>query len=309
MKKKIDDSSPLYPHWVCAECGKEAMEKAGTEGLLFSTFHKGRCGVCGKEKSVTELRDFGYPPVEIDFDNMKARDEAEDKRMSPSARVDDLFIGEDVRSDLSDHSLVAHKAMVFCDIDGLLADAGHRLPYLENKEYDKFYGANMADDGIPGLAAAATIAFLAGIGMVYKSVRIRFLTGRPERTRTLTAMWLRQNYPTLFEEYVPFEDNAILCREDDDFRPAHAVKLDNVVQYFEINTKSVSMGDISDLDFVRGDFDTYILDDDPNVISVFDNRFTDTMAKNFGCDYMYCHTVLMSPKRISSYAPSKSDAK
>ena len=309
MKKKIDSSSPLYPHWVCAKCGKEAMDKAGTEGLLFSTFHKGRCGVCGKEKSVTELRDFGYPPVEIDFDNMKARNEAEDKRMSSSARVDDLFIGEDVRSDLSDHSLVAHKAIVFCDIDGLLADCGHRVPYLQDKEYDKFYGANMADDGVPGLAAAATISFLAGIGMLYKNVRIRFLTGRPERTRTLTAMWLRQNYPTLFEEYVPFEDNAILCREDDDWRPAHAVKLDNVVQYFEINTKSGNMGDISDFDFVRGDFDTYILDDDPNVINVFDTRFTDTMAKNFGCDHMYCHTALMSPKRLNSFGLSKSSAK
>ncbi len=229
--------------------------------------------------------------------------------MSTSKEKMIYFIGEDVRSDLSDHSLVAHKAIVFCDIDGLLADCSHRLPYLENKEYDKFYGASMADDGIPGLAAAATIAFLAGIGMVYKSVRVRFLTGRPERTRTLTAMWLRQNYPTLFEEYVPFEDSAILCREDDDFRPAHAVKLDNVVQHFEINTKSGVMGDVSDLDFVRGDFDTYILDDDPNVISVFDNRFTDTMAKNFGCDHMYCHAVLMSPKRLNSSSPSRSDAK
>lgn len=309
MKKTISSSDPLYPGWVCKECGRKAAEKAGTTPLLFSTFHNGTCGVCGENTSVTELRDFGSPPVEIDIDKMKARDEAEDK-VSPVASVNNLFISEDVKSDLWGHLIINHKAMVFCDIDGLFADCSHRLPYLENKEYDKFYGANMAEDSAAGMASAATIAFLSGLTTIYKTVRFRFLTGRPRRTRALTAMWLRQYYPALFEESMPFDDDAILCRGDDDFRAAPYVKMDAVVDYFKANTLSPLTGDVSDYDFVRGNFDTYVLDDDPNVIMHFNKKFNDIMATNFGCDHMYCHGILVTPDRLgktpSSSAPNKS---
>ena len=59
-----------YPDNVCDDCGLEAnrltcLEKYGAEPLKkkfdISTYHTGICDVCGKEKSVTESRDFFYP--------------------------------------------------------------------------------------------------------------------------------------------------------------------------------------------------------------------------------------------------------
>ena len=52
-----------YPHWTCAPCGlkyatPESKKEAGT-----STWHANKCGVCGKQGFVTELRDFGYPII------------------------------------------------------------------------------------------------------------------------------------------------------------------------------------------------------------------------------------------------------
>lgn len=49
----------IYPSWICTEC---AYRHGGTmpEGHL-ATWHIGTCGVCGKEKEVTQPRDFRYP--------------------------------------------------------------------------------------------------------------------------------------------------------------------------------------------------------------------------------------------------------
>jgi len=59
----VHPSDEDYPTWVCSECGLEASRNMGNRPLAFtrSTFHPGICGVCGKEKSVTEPRDFWYP--------------------------------------------------------------------------------------------------------------------------------------------------------------------------------------------------------------------------------------------------------
>lgn len=46
-----------YPTWVCMECA----ENAGKELRGPATFHVDTCGVCGKEKAVSEPRDFNYP--------------------------------------------------------------------------------------------------------------------------------------------------------------------------------------------------------------------------------------------------------
>jgi hypothetical protein len=51
---KINKKS-LY--WVCQECGSKASKKQ----FKVSTWHKGICGVCKKEKFVTEPRDFYHP--------------------------------------------------------------------------------------------------------------------------------------------------------------------------------------------------------------------------------------------------------
>lgn len=57
---KIYDAKKLkpYPHWVCNECGLKASK--GRQYKV-STWHIGKCEVCGEEKEVTESRDFFYP--------------------------------------------------------------------------------------------------------------------------------------------------------------------------------------------------------------------------------------------------------
>lgn len=54
-----------YPTWVCKPCGILASEEQGAKILSGSTFHDGRCDVCGRfPVAVTEPRDFGYPRFE-----------------------------------------------------------------------------------------------------------------------------------------------------------------------------------------------------------------------------------------------------
>jgi len=69
-----------YPTKVCSDCGIEAnrltcLKKYGAEpkqkAFTVSTFHKAICDVCGKEKMVTEPRDFFYP----DFDLLIIKEE------------------------------------------------------------------------------------------------------------------------------------------------------------------------------------------------------------------------------------------
>lgn len=46
-----------YPRWCCFDCGN----KYGKSEDGVSTFHMGKCGVCGKITDVTEVRDWNYP--------------------------------------------------------------------------------------------------------------------------------------------------------------------------------------------------------------------------------------------------------
>ena len=59
---------------VCYECGVSAnvltcLKKYGKRpnqlSFSVSTYHKGKCDVCGEEKNVTEQRDFFYPDFEL----------------------------------------------------------------------------------------------------------------------------------------------------------------------------------------------------------------------------------------------------
>jgi len=64
---KVYPSDENYPTWVCRECGLKASKDMDNIPLAFqlSTYHIDICGVCGKEKSVTEPRDFWYPDFNI----------------------------------------------------------------------------------------------------------------------------------------------------------------------------------------------------------------------------------------------------
>jgi len=46
-----------YPQWVCIDCGNRYGRKLPAR---MATWHNGKCDACGKDKAVTEPRDFGH---------------------------------------------------------------------------------------------------------------------------------------------------------------------------------------------------------------------------------------------------------
>jgi len=96
------------------------------------------------------------------------------------------------------------------DVDGVLADVRHRLEYVSSrpKDWDAFFAAAPRDAVLPqGLQRCLELA---------ADHTVIYLTGRPERCRTDTLEWLRQN---------GFPEGDIVMRPDVDRRPARMFKL------------------------------------------------------------------------------------
>jgi hypothetical protein len=113
---------------------------------------------------------------------------------------------------------------IYCDIDGVLADIGHRMHYLDEKNYDGFYGCEMADDepiegGITFLDMLVKGICTTQLGWDSSDLDLVFVTGRPERSRTLTGMWLTEHLKT--EHPIKYR---ILMRKDGDYRKSPEVK-------------------------------------------------------------------------------------
>lgn len=51
-----------YPTWICTPCGT----RYGKRVPELATYHGGWCGWCGARTTVTEPRDFGYPPPPLE---------------------------------------------------------------------------------------------------------------------------------------------------------------------------------------------------------------------------------------------------
>lgn len=99
------------------------------------------------------------------------------------------------------------------DIDGVLADAGHRQHHVDRapKDWDAFFAAVGDDAPIPtGLALVRDLA---------TDHRVVLLSGRPERTRADTEAWLSRHG-------VGFE--RLVLRADVDRRAAAMFKADAI---------------------------------------------------------------------------------
>lgn len=313
--KIITRADKEYPYEVCSDCGKKAAEWCGTKCLECSTFHLGTCEVCGRlYMNVTEPRDFGYPDFQVSDERYKElhkkyKINKGGKVMESHGPLQDLNIDNEIQEDILDQQL--SKAIVFCDIDGILADCNHRLPYLEKKDYDKFYSSNMADDATTGLTVVALYAFLCGISHLYKNTRFILVTGRPTRTRSLTRLWLRDTYPHLFVDTMGLQDKHILCRANDDWRSANKVKVELIGEYLAAETTcAVDPGDVAPSEFARGTFDMFFIDDDPKTIATISSLFeTEMGARGFlGPDLVGSfHPILLDSKRLTkNYVPNKS---
>ncbi|MEU2132006.1 hypothetical protein [Streptomyces sp. NPDC018352] len=104
-----------------------------------------------------------------------------------------------------------HRPLAVFDLDGTLADSGHRQHYLEGRrrDWDGFFAAAVDD---PPLTEGVRLALDSA-----RSCEVRYLTGRPERCRRDTVAWLA-------EQGLP--EGRVYMRRDGDRRPARHTKLE-----------------------------------------------------------------------------------
>lgn len=136
---------------------------------------------------------------------------------------------------------------IICDIDGTLADLAARRKFIEGpgkKDWDAFFDpANLANDVpiapiITVLRCLANSAFGTGNTMVYRR-NVWFVSGRPERTRHATMLWLAAHVlgPKDPNHHRHIDMRALLMRRDGDRRSDDIVKseiLQNILTQFGI---------------------------------------------------------------------------
>lgn len=123
-------------------------------------------------------------------------------------------------------------SLAVCDIDGVVADVRHRLHHLDApRSWDRFFAA-AADD--PVLDTGRDV-----VRELAREHTVVWLTGRPERLRTVTTAWLRQHR---------LPDGELRMRGDADRRPAVRFKLGELRSLHEHTIAAV-------------------LDDDPEVVA------------------------------------------
>ncbi len=150
--------------------------------------------------------------------------------------------------------------IVIFDLDGVLADNSHRLPYMRRRDYTSFYsydeimGDSTIEDGFKLLSAL-------------RGDDIYFVTGRPETCRRATAEWLRKNK-------VEFFDNHLRMRKKGDYRKSPVVKQELVETIFKEKEDLSPFGD----EDRRGLF----IDDDPNNVVAISEAFPGMTGIVFG---------------------------
>lgn len=112
------------------------------------------------------------------------------------------------------------KHIVLCDIDGTVANNDHRQHFLEGKkDWDGFFSELVNDLPIQIIIDKVTQEQTNGKSIV-------FITGRPERYRYSTTLWLK--------EYFDFEFQ-LLMRKDNDQRHKIQIKKEIFENNFSIN--------------------------------------------------------------------------
>jgi hypothetical protein len=120
------------------------------------------------------------------------------------------------------------KNTIICDLDGTLADCTHRRHYVESKpkDWDAFY-AGVGDDPVNFPVLALLHKCLGTYDLHSQGVQweVVFCTGRPERCRDDTEVWLHKyGFEMGKGRY------TLLMRKDGDYRADYIVKqeiLDN----------------------------------------------------------------------------------
>ena len=101
------------------------------------------------------------------------------------------------------------KKIILCDIDGTVANNNHRQHFLEGKkDWDGFFSELINDEPIIKIIEKINAYHDAGNNII-------FLTGRPEKYRYSTTLWLKENFDFEFK---------LLMRKNNDYRNKLEVK-------------------------------------------------------------------------------------
>jgi len=112
------------------------------------------------------------------------------------------------------------KKIILCDIDGTIANNDHRQHFLEGKkDWDGFFSELINDEPIFPIINKVIEEYKAGKDIV-------FLTGRPEKYRYSTSLWLK--------EYFDFE-LKVLMRKNNDKNNKLKVKKEIFESNFKVN--------------------------------------------------------------------------
>ena len=112
------------------------------------------------------------------------------------------------------------KKIILCDIDGTIANNDHRQHYLQRKkDWDGFFSELINDKPIFPIINKVIEEHDAGKDII-------FLTGRPERYRHNTTLWLK--------EYFNFEINLVM-RRNNDLRNKLIIKKELLMQNFNLD--------------------------------------------------------------------------
>jgi hypothetical protein len=120
--------------------------------------------------------------------------------------------------------------IVICDIDGTIANNDHRQGFLQQpkKDWGSFYNPDLMWEDEPIQEAMEVLP-----GLIVKTMpNFFFLTGRPERTRGVTAGWIEKHLgcatrPPGPAAPAPNSDAhrpQLVMRKDGDHRKAHVFK-------------------------------------------------------------------------------------
>lgn len=110
--------------------------------------------------------------------------------------------------------------IILFDVDGVLADCSHRLHYLKEKNYDKFYLADKILNDKP---------IRAGLDLLWEffpHTKVIIITGRPYRTEDATRWWLKRVFRDDFEP-------EMIMRKNHDYRPSEIVKAEQIKKLTE----------------------------------------------------------------------------
>lgn len=113
--------------------------------------------------------------------------------------------------------------IVFCDIDGTIADNTHRKHFIEclreEQDWDEFYNPYRVSQDTP-------IAVGIGLARFFSKAKgFYFLTGRPERLRQTTTDWLGKHFD--------LAGSPLLMRGDRDWSKATSYKEKQIIEMMQ----------------------------------------------------------------------------